>query len=345
MNFFTSLNFTSSNEDGDTERRALALRPTDRVLCLTASGTRPLDLLADDVAEVVALDLNPAQNRLLALKIAAIRTLDRDDLYAFLGLAPGDRLALYRRVETALAAADIAFWQPRLHTLRNGIWYAGRWEKVLRFGALGTRLLRGRHIDALFAAKSLEDQAAIWAQHFDDALWRSAIRLLCARGFWQHIIGEPGGAFLPSPDVCVERLTGAFRRAASQFFFRDSDFAWLIFYGRHDVNALPVHLRPHHLNFVRSRLDRLRIVDGGLADMRELGRFDAFSLSDFGSYCDQVSYDACWNGILSVANPGARLCERVFMNPLVPTAKLNFDTTLTPQDKAIIYDIRTISLS
>ncbi|EGF89938.1 S-adenosylmethionine:diacylglycerol 3-amino-3-carboxypropyl transferase [Asticcacaulis biprosthecium C19] len=340
MNFFTSLNFTSSNEDGETELRALDIRQGERVLCLTASGTRPLDLLMSDAAEVVALDLNPAQNQLLALKVAALRTLESDDLYAFLGLTGGDRMALYRKVRPALG--DPAFWDDRPGVIRAGVWYAGRWEKVLRLGAFGTGIIRGRHIDDLFAAETLVDQSAIWRRHFDDGLWRAAIRSLSGRFFWQHVIGEPGGAFLPDADGCVDRLTAAFRDAAGRFFFRDSDFAWLIFRGRHHPDALPIHLRRDNLPVVRQRLDRLTIVNGGLAEMSRLGRFDAFSLSDFGSYCDVAAYHACWRGVQAVARPGARYCERVFMNPL--PAPVAVDDTLsahlTCRDKAIIYHIR-----
>ena len=70
MGFFEALDFTSSNEDGRSELTALA--GARRILCLTASGTRPLDLLLSDATEIVALDLNPVQNALLDLKVAAI---------------------------------------------------------------------------------------------------------------------------------------------------------------------------------------------------------------------------------------------------------------------------------
>ena len=193
-----------------------------------------------------------------------------------------------------MAEKERIFWESRVRLIDHGVWYAGRWEKVLRFGALGTGLLHGRHIDRLFAAADVDEQADIWARHFDDAIWRGAIRLLGARWLWTHVIGEPGGAHLPDGEACVERLAGVFRRAAGQVLFRESDFAWLIFRGRHDDSALPVHLRPEHLDKVRARLDRLTIVDGHLADMGGLGRFDGFSLSDFGAYCDRAAYEACW---------------------------------------------------
>ncbi len=348
--FYRTLNFTSANEDGRTELAALSLSRADRVLCLTASGARPLDLLLGDPGEVVALDLNPAQNHLLALKIAAYATLSNDDLYAYLGLTPcSSREALHARVETALAPESLAFWAARRGVIRAGAWYAGRWERVLRFGAFGTRLVRGVWIDRMFRARSLEMQNAIWMRHFDDWIWRGAIRVLSQRWFWTRVVGEPGGAFLPDARATEARLAGAFNDAARRFYLRDSDFASLILRGRHDPSgALPLHLMPENIDVVRARLGRIRIETGGLADLSAFGRFDAFSLSDFGSYCSQADYDACWRGVIAAAQSGARFCERVFMNPLRPSADLaeslaidvGASERLTRGDRAIIYDIR-----
>lgn len=356
MSFATSLNFTSANEDGATELAALASQPGDRVLCLTASGTRPLDLLLGDADEIVALDVNPAQNNLLALKIAAIRVLDDRHLLAYLGIADcDDRLALHRLVEPALSDDQRAWWAPRRTLIAGGIWHAGRWERVLRLGACLTRLARGKAIDRLFAAASLHDQAEIWAASFDDRLWHGAIRLLSARWFWTRIIGEPGGAFLPDPDASQTRLAGVFARGAAQIRFAGSDFMTLVFKGRHRQDAaLPVHLMPGNLDLVRQRLDRITIATGSLSDLPglELGPFDGFSLSDFGSYCSGHAYDDCWAGVIATARPGARWCERVFMNPVAPSARIAarlrpdqaLSDALTLSDRAVIYDIRAGTL-
>lgn len=356
-NFSRTLNFTSANEDGATELAALALKPGDHVLCLTASGARPLDLLLGDPLRITAIDINPAQNELLRLKIAAYRALDDDELYAYLGLsACEDRAALHTRVASRLGAPSHAFWDARRGAIRGGIWNAGRWERVLRLGTFGTGIVRGRHIDALFDAPSLPEQAEIWRTRFDDAIWHGAIGLLSQRWFWTRIIGEPGGAFLPDPEASKQRLSGLFRRAAGNFHFRDSDFASLLFRGRHSVDgALPLHLRRENLEIVRARLDRIEIAERSLADLGgpDAAAFDAFSLSDFGSYCGQADYDACWRGVLAAAKPGARFCERVFMNPVTASpqvaSRIQTDRArseaLTSADKAIIYDIRLGTLA
>ena len=356
-NFARTLNFTSANEDGATELAALTLKPTDQVLCLTASGARPLDLLLGGPARITSIDINPAQNELLRLKIAAYQALGDEALHAYLGIAATrHRLDLHRKVESFLPPASRSFWSARRGVLASGVWNSGRWERVLRLGAIGTRLIRGRSIDTLLGAPTLSEQAGIWRTRFDDAVWHGAVRLLSQRWFWTRIVGEPGGAFLPSPAESAARLTGLFRRASENIFFRESDFAALLLKGRHTPeSALPLHMRPEKFDMIRERLDRIHIAEEGLATLGAsgFGPFDAFSLSDFGSYCSQADYDACWRGILAAAGPGARFCERVFMNPVQPgpalTPQIGIDLSrsagLSVSDKAIIYDIRCGTLA
>ncbi|WGI23273.1 DUF3419 family protein [Amylibacter sp. IMCC11727] len=345
MSFFENLNFASSNEDGRSELAGLA-GTSGRLVCITGSGTRPLDMLLSDAKTVVAIDMNPAQNALLRLKIAAIGQLDHGELLAFLGITSGDRMALWQRVRTALSVEDAQYWDARLKMIKRGVWYAGLWERVLRFGAKGTRLIRGRQIEALFDAPDVETQGRIWAQKFDDWIWRSSIRMLGRPWVWTRVIGEPGGAFLPSPDQVEQRLAGAFNRASNTFLFRESDFASLILRGTSALpSALPLHLLAENYDTVRARLDRLDIRLAGLHELDETVEADGFSLSDFGSYTTPDTYADAWRGVMKAARPNARFVERVFMNPLpLPFDALQLDedmsSRLTAADRAIIYDIR-----
>ena len=63
--------FTRAWEDDRIDLAALAIQPAERVLAIAASGDIPLALAAEGAAEVIAVDLNPAQLHLSALKIAA----------------------------------------------------------------------------------------------------------------------------------------------------------------------------------------------------------------------------------------------------------------------------------
>ena len=349
MSFFEKLNFSSSNEDGHSELTGLA-GVGGTMVCLTGSGTRPLDMLLSDADTVIALDMNPAQNALLGLKIAAIRELNQSEMLAFLGIKAGDRIALWNRVRASLSQDDRSYWDSREVLIRRGIWYAGLWERVLRFGALGTALLRRRHLDALFAAPALTAQAEIWASHFDDWIWRASIRMLGRPWIWTRLIGEPGGAFLPKPSEVEARLAGAFNRAAGSFLFRDSDFASLILRGRAvPTDALPLHLRAANYPTIQSRLGRIEPRLAGLDQLDSDVRADAFSLSDFSSYTTPKAYADAWRGVLTAARSGARFVERIFMNHLpLPDPRIALDEVLSAQltanDRAIIYNIRAGAL-
>lgn len=342
MSFFKNLNFSSANEDSLSELAALS--GAKRVLCLTGSGARALDMLLGDASEVIALDMNPAQNHLLHLKIAAFSHLEYDEMLEFIGAVPGaKRAATYAKIKAHMPADSVTFWDTHQRLVRRGLWYGGLWEKVLRLGARGNKILRGKSINALFIAPDIATQAEIWRTKFDDRIWRMSIRMLGQKWVWTRVIGEPGGAFLPKPRDVETQLCGAFNHAAKTFLFRESDFASLILRGRHEgPEALPLHMQPHHFDRIRDRVNRIQVVSGGLTDLERLNinEIDGFSLSDFGSYCDQGAYDACWRGVLFAAAPMAQYCERIFMNPLHVRA---IDNPLFPPILGPVYDARNIA--
>lgn len=347
MHFFQNLNFSSSNEDGETELTALA--SARRIICLTGSGTRPLDMLLSDAEEVIALDVNPAQNALLALKVAAIESLDHAEFLEFIGIAKStSRGDFYDSVRERLSPDVRAHWDGNRRLVETGVWNAGKWEKLLRWNARFLSFFRGKAIDELMAALTVEDQARIWQRRFGDSRLRRAIEMIGRDWIWRWVMREPAGEFLPPPREVGERLAADFERAANSHLFRESDFATLIFRGAlKPGGAMPVHLRPEHYRQIRDGLPRLRIVEGGLADLGRLdtGMADGFSLSDFGSYCGPDIYAACWQGVLAIAAPGARYCERIFMNDMdVPFSSIKVDHALSEglsnSDKAIIYRVR-----
>src|SRR5262245_40473083 len=98
-NFFKRLSYSFGNEDWITEKEALKIQPQNRVLCITASGDRPLHLLLNECQEIVSLDANSTQNYLLDLKMQAIQHLDFEEYLAFLGVTPcSSRKETYKKL-------------------------------------------------------------------------------------------------------------------------------------------------------------------------------------------------------------------------------------------------------
>lgn len=347
MEFFANLNFTSSNEDGETELAALA--GARRIICLTGTGTRALDLLLSDAEQVIALDSNPVQNALLALKVAGMERLERADYLAFLGIAQSSRRrATYLGLRDGLYPEARDYWDRHQGLIASGIWHAGKWEKLLGWNGRFQAVLRGRAVRALMEAGSVSEQAEVWKRSFTSSPLRGAIETAGRDLVWRLVMREPAGTFLPPATEVGKRIESDFERASRSFLFRDSDTATLAMRGRHVAEgALPVHLRAENYDRIRAGLPRLRPLVGGLADLGRLDtrECDGFSLSDFGSYCGPDDYAACWQGIMAVAAPGARYCERIFMNEMPPPSpRIATDRGLSERlcgsDRSIIYRIR-----
>jgi len=348
--FLQTLNYASVNEDWRTESMALRAGPRDAILCLTGSGARPLDLLAEHPGvEVTAIDLNPAQSHLLQLKIAAVRRLDYGDLVAFLGLraaSPRWRGARLKSLLPLLPADTARFWERRTAAVAAGILYQGRWERFYRHVSRLLRVVRGRLIDELFACRDLSAQRALVDRRWDTPGWRRLCAVLCQPAFSRVLLGDPAywrGVMPGAARYLVERLHTALRSHLARRSFMIS----LVLRGRLADEDLPPHLTPEGVRRLRPLGDELRVVTG---DVREhIGQggagFTRFSLSDVGSFLDDQGYAALLRG-LSRARPGARFCIREFLrrHPWPPldgaglTREPQLETQLAAADRAFAYD-------
>ena len=87
--------YNMSWEDPRIDRALLKLGPDDVMMMLTSAGCNVLDYLLEGPKKIVAVDLNPRQNALLSIKLAAIRELEYEDFFTL--FARGDK-DLFERV-------------------------------------------------------------------------------------------------------------------------------------------------------------------------------------------------------------------------------------------------------
>lgn len=315
--FARTLNYSSVNEDWRTECEALRLSSEDRVLCITGSGDRPLNLLVAAAAEVVAIDFAPAQNHLLRLKMAAIAALGYREYAAFLGLTdatPEWRTRIFEERLTLTAPTE-AFWREHTKALQRGVLYQGRWERHYRRVAGFARLIRGKDIDTLFDFEDLDEQRRFIHANWDTAAWRLAWRVVCSPLTARLVLGDP--AFYAHIQVDpAEYLYYRMRSALRRFLARDSFMVALVLRGHLLPTDLPPYLTPEGHAMLRERLQRVQIVDENLVDYLRAPntpRFSRFSLSDVPSYLTPAAFEALIEGVIRCAEPGARVVIRQFM--------------------------------
>ncbi|MEM8713362.1 MAG: DUF3419 family protein, partial [Planctomycetota bacterium] len=149
--FFGRVVYSSSNEDGASERIALRLAERDVCLTVLGSGARAFELLlapgggAGTGGEVVGVDQSEHQCALAHLKVAAY-SLSYDAFAGFLGLRrmdSGERTALYREnLRGRLDARWQRYWDREAALIAEGVIYCGTWESYFRWFARAARTKR-----------------------------------------------------------------------------------------------------------------------------------------------------------------------------------------------------------
>ncbi|MFV1968769.1 MAG: DUF3419 family protein, partial [Pirellulaceae bacterium] len=152
-------------EDPRLDRTALDLGPDDNVLVITSAGCNTLDYALTGPNHVYAVDMNPRQNALLELKLAAIRKLDHDP---FFGLFGEGRLRGFRDVYRDTLREDLSpwarnYWDRRVRffgSKRRSFYFrgtAGSFARLINFYV--DRVCRIRpQIEAMLEADTLEEQ-------------------------------------------------------------------------------------------------------------------------------------------------------------------------------------------
>lgn len=193
-----NLVYNTSWEDPAVDRRAMRLAPGDRVLTITSAGCNVLDYALEAPERVIAVDANPRQNALLELKLAAIRRLSYDDMFALFGLGwHADFPTLYRRdLRDGLSAFARTYWDRRTD------WFAAPDANFYTRGLTGLvmRCLQGRlHaqralaplVYALFEQPDLETQRRFYLDEVRPRVWTPFVRWFLSTPLFTALVGVP----------------------------------------------------------------------------------------------------------------------------------------------------------
>jgi S-adenosylmethionine-diacylglycerol 3-amino-3-carboxypropyl transferase len=348
--FMTNLNYASCNEDWRSEWDALKITSDDRILCITGSGDRPLNLLFQGPGKVIAMDLNPVQNHLLRLKIAAMKELPYDEYSSFLGLSNGgDRLKNWRRIRHNLPEEAREFWDRYAHILEKGVIYQGRWENYLRKLALIAKVMRGPTIRKLFEFDDVEKQRRFIDKRWDRLWWRLMFNMLVSTTFSRTFFGDPGFYQYVSKDMNVGKyIFEGMKQYLENYLARESFMLSLMFRGRLDEYDLPPYLDRDCLQKIIKRMDKVEIRTENILEFMETveeNSFTKFSLSDVPSFLDQEMFERLLDGIVRSGAHGARFCIRQFLTDQVIPDRFeailvrepNLEDRLSKRDRSFAY--------
>jgi S-adenosylmethionine-diacylglycerol 3-amino-3-carboxypropyl transferase len=329
-----SLLYNACWEDPACDRVALRLGADDRVLVITSGGCNALDYALCGPREVVAVDANPRQSALLALKLAAINCLDFPDFFLLFGAGrhPGAVLLYRSRLRAALPPWARPFWDRRIG------WFLGRHGDSFYFHGLAgafARLLHaylrlrpglGEAFQRLLGARDLDTQRCIYDQEVAPRLWTPLLAWAVSRQAAMSLLGVPPAqtrevALQHDADAPAERSVAGFVRACVERVFRQlplgGNYFWTCYLrGGYTADCCPEYLKPANFAALKNGLAqrvtvRTDTVAGLLAaEGRPFTRFVLLDHLDWMGAHRPAELDEEWRLILARAKPGARAIFR-----------------------------------
>lgn len=319
---FDELYYAQCWEDPLMNQAALEINPGEVVLGICSAGDNVLAHLLDDPALVVAVDFNPVQLRLARLKVAAIRTFDRQTFLAFAGFIPHpDRDSLFRQLQELISAEDMEFWQQHMEMIRQGCIHQGKFERF--FSLFRRRILPLMHnrkkVDRLLSEKTDTQQRHFYNRHWDTWRWRLLFRLF----FNRVVISRSGRSEAHFAHVENGNISSVFRERAQRVLEGqqpwNNPFLQYIFRGCYPhETCLPEYIKPENYEIIRNRLDRLEFRQGDLGEILDEWQYqpvDAWNLSDIFEYLPEGTVKNLGEKIHRTSADKARLS---YWNLLVP---------------------------
>ncbi|KAI9704040.1 MAG: hypothetical protein M1820_005662 [Bogoriella megaspora] len=175
-------------EDARADARILKIKPDDVILAITSAGDNALSYALEQPKRIHAVDLNPAQNHLLELKVAAFTALGYSDVWKLFGEGKHDQFRglLIEKLSPHLSSVAFQFWLHHGERTfgKRGLYYTGGSRHALNLVKWLFRALNLiNEVKKLCAAKTLNEQREIWQNSIRRVLLS---RILC----WTVVANE-----------------------------------------------------------------------------------------------------------------------------------------------------------
>ena len=315
-------------EDPALDREALDFRADDRVAVITSAGCNALDYLLAGAGEVNAVDINPIQNALVELKVAALCGLDYESFFDLFGRgrSPHARAMYHDALRDRLSDEARVYWDKNIGMFAGRGWqhsfyYRGTSGLIAKLVLTDARVLHRMHdeIEDLLNASTVEEQRALYESRMRDRLWTPWLRWFLSRTLTLTLVGVPW----PQRDQIVRQYPGgvsrfirdAFEAVVCELPFRENYFWRVYLQGFYTKECCPEYLKPVNFGPLRERLSRLKIHTSTLAEFLRttapgVSKFVLLDHMDWMGCYDPAGLADEWDAILACARPGARVIYR-----------------------------------
>lgn len=157
-------------EDPREDDRILHFTKDDTVLAITSAGDNILSYasLSSPPRRIHCVDLNPCQGHLLELKLAAFKSLSREEIWQMFGEGKIDDFKNYLlKMSAHMSSNAFQFWYkygPKTFDIKgNGLYFTGFSKWPLKFTRYIFKMAgMGDYVEELCNAKTMKQQRLVW---------------------------------------------------------------------------------------------------------------------------------------------------------------------------------------
>lgn len=329
MNFFgPKIVFNQTWEDFNIDKELLKLKPHDNFLTITSGGCSVLNACLLGPPKIFSIDGNPAQNHLLRLKMAAVKTLPYGEFWQLFGEGHSGSAAnidlYFKKIRTALSPHSQLFWDKNIKLFRSGLFKVGRLRTLSLLGKCIRKLCGKERLSYFSNLENLDQQAEYYLDEIEPRLWKNLtayVPVFTMAAYGAHLrqilfCHKAGKYFLK------DLYKNKHRHLFAHFPVRANYFWHQIIFGKYFSNVFcPDYLLEKNFSLLKKKADVIEIFDCSLLDFlksRDDNSINKFSLSDVIEFISPKKAGKLWAEIIRTAKNGSLISYRSFAPNLLP---------------------------
>ncbi len=240
-------------EDPQEDNQILHFTKDDTVLAITSAGDNILSYasLPSPPRRIHCVDLNPCQGHLLELKLAAFKSLSREEIWQMFGVGKIDNFKAYLlKMSSHMSSNAFQFWYKNgpkaFATNGNGLYFTGFSKWPLKFTRYIFQITgMGDFVDELCSAKTMKQQKLIWQTKLRPKLLNPILSTLLIGNplFLWKALGVPANQASLMGSSVFKYLADTLDPVINKYMVSsDNYFYYLCLKGKYSKNNCPDYL-------------------------------------------------------------------------------------------------------
>ncbi len=324
----SNLVYNTCWEDPRCDRQLLDLQQDSKVVMITSAGCNSLDYLLDNPAEIHCVDMNPRQNALLNLKMAAFdKQSSHGDLFDMFGHGKHQSSeAFYQEVlRPQLSPSVQRYWDKNINFfngkgIRKSFYHHGTSGVFAWFFSKYTKHERKvfEKIEQMISAKTLEEQKDLY-QELEPKLFNHFIKWVMNRHLVMCMLGVPQAQQELFDKKFEHGALGFIKQCLQKVFTQipvNDNYFWRVYInGSYSKDCCPNYLLPEHFENIHSQRNQIKTYDTTVSDFliqnpNEYSHYVLLDHQDWLAHHYPKALEEEWKLILENSRKGTKILLR-----------------------------------